>query len=228
MNAASLTSLEPWIEFFAAGVFDSVWVLAAAALLIVGALVLLGSLFSLVRLRLFSFVFRIIIGSVLLVGGAIAAIVAVGTSGYQTLTREETAAMIRVEPAGPQRFNATVRLPDGRSETFALAGDEIYVDAHILKWKPIANRFGLHTTYEVDRIAGRYHTLKDEQSQPRTVHALAAPKPLDLFSLRRRYIVLAPLLDADYGSASFVAVTKPVDLEVRVSTTGLLIRERPN
>jgi hypothetical protein len=132
MNTASLTSVEPWVEFFAAGVFDGTWLLAAAALLIVGALVLLGSLFSLLRLKLFSFVFRIIIGAVLLVGGSIAAIVAVGTSGYQTLTREETAATIRVGPAGQQRFNAIVRLPDGRSEKFELAGDEIYIDAHIL------------------------------------------------------------------------------------------------
>ena len=36
----------------------------------------------------------------------------------------------------------------------------------------------------------------------------------------------APLLDAEYGSASYVAVTRPADLEVRVSTSGLLIREQ--
>jgi hypothetical protein len=44
--------------------------------------------------------------------------------------------------------------------------------------------------------------------------------------LRRRYVVLAPLVDAEYGSASFVAVTRPAELDVRVSTSGLLIRER--
>jgi hypothetical protein len=223
-----MASVEPWVEFFLAGAFDRTWLNAAAALLLFGLLILLGSVFSLLRLRLFSFVFRILFGAALLVAGAAAGFVAVGTAGYQALTREETAATIHVEPAGPQRFNATVRLPDGRTERFSLAGDEIYVDAHILKWKPIANRLGLHTAYELDRIAGRYQTLKDEQSQPRTVHAVAAPKPVDLFNLRRRYVVLAPLLDADYGSASFVAVTKPVDLEVRVSTTGLLIREKPS
>ena len=85
-----------------------------------------------------------------------------------------------------------MRLADGRTQTFALAGDEIYIDAHILKWQPIANMVGLHTAYELDRIAGRYHALKDEQALPRTVHALGAPKPIDLFSLRRRYVMLAP------------------------------------
>jgi hypothetical protein len=51
---------------------------------------------------------------------------------------------------------------------------------------------------------------------------------LDLFKLRHRSAWLAPLFDAEYGSASFVPVDRPMDLEVRVSTTGLLIREAKN
>jgi hypothetical protein len=226
MTLALLTHVEPWLEFLAAGAFDPLWLFAAAALLVVGLVTLLGSLLALLRLRVFSFVLRVIFGAALLAAGALAALVAVGSAGYVPFTREEVAATIRVEPTGPQRFDAIVRLPDGRSERFSLAGDEIYVDAHILKWKPFAHRFGLHTAYELDRIAGRYQALKDEQAQPRTVQALGSPRPFDLFSLRRRYLALAPLLDAEYGSASFVAVSRPVDLEVRVSTTGLLIRER--
>ena len=57
------------------------------------------------------------------------------------------------------------------------------------------------------------------------MYPLSAPRVVDLFELRQRYAWLAPLLDAEYGSASFVPVTKPAELEVRVSTTGLLIRE---
>jgi hypothetical protein len=48
---------------------------------------------------------------------------------------------------------------------------------------------------------------------------------VDLFDLRGKYAWLGPVLDAEYGSASFVPVTKPAELEVRVSTSGLLIRE---
>jgi hypothetical protein len=36
---------------------------------------------------------------------------------------------------------------------------------------------------------------------------------------------LAPVFDAEYGSATFVPVTGPAELEVRVSTSGLLIRK---
>ncbi len=204
----------------------SPWLLAAAVFGLLGVLLLLGSLGALFRLRPFRFLLRLLAGMVALAAGAFAAAVGLGTHGYRALTHEALAAQVRVEPAGPQRFSATLRFPDGREAKYDLAGDEIYVDAHILKWKPIANLVGLHTAYELDRIAGRYHSLKDEQASPRTVHSLGSDKPIDLFNLRRRYVFLAPLLDAEYGSASFVPVTQPAEFDVMISTTGVLIRER--
>ena len=118
-----------------------------------------------------------------------------------------------------------MKFPDGRETGFVIAGDELYVDAHILKWKPLANVLGLHTSYELDRIAGRYRAVEQERKGIRTIYPLAAPKVIDLASLRGKHTWLGPLLDAEYGSASYVPVTKPAELEVRVSTTGLLIRE---
>ncbi len=202
------------------------WLLAASIFGLLGAVLLIASLTALFKVRPFRFLLRLLAGLVAIAAGALAAAVAIGTQGYRALTHEAAAAQVRVTPLGPQRFKATLRLPDGRESTYELAGDEIYVDAHILKWKPVANLLGLHTAYELDRIAGRYHSLKDEQASPRTVHALGTDKPIDLFNLRRRYVFLAPLMDAEYGSASFVPVTEPAEFDVKISTTGVLIRER--
>jgi len=132
-------------------------------------------------------------------------------------TRSSTAEIVTVR--------STFQFPDGRKVSYELAGDEIYVDAHILKWHPYASWIGLHTAYELDRVAGRYHHIKDERSAPRTVHLLARDKAVDIYGLRRRHALLAPLVDAEYGSATFVPVTRPAEFELRVSTTGLLIRE---
>lgn len=129
-----------------------------------------------------------------------------------------------VEPAGAQRFTARFRFADGRQASYALSGDQIYVDAHVLKWKPVANFLGLHTAYQLDRVAGRYATLEKERSGLRTVHSLAAGRPLDMFDLRTRFAALAPLLDVEYGSATFAPADRPAEYEVRVSTSGLLIR----
>ena len=160
----------------------------------------------------------------LLTLAALLGTLAVATRGYQALTHEETAATVELQPHGPQRFQVRVRMPDGDVKEFQLAGDEFYVDAHILKWKPFANVIGLRTAYELDRVTGRYRQLSDERAAPRTVYGLAQDKPADLFALRQRYSVLAPLLDVEYGSATFVPADRPQVLEVRVSTTGLLIR----
>ena len=157
--------------------------------------------------------------------GLLVGTVALGLQGYHALTREELAARISVSPVAPQRFAATLRFADGKVTRFELAGDEIYVDAHVLKWKPVANILGLHTAYELDRISGRYRDIEHERTRDRSLHSLAPERKVDLFELRQRHAFLAPLFDAEYGSGTFVPVRRPAEFEVRVSTTGLLIRE---
>ena len=158
---------------------------------------------------------------------AVCGSITLGIRGYRALTREVVAATIKTEPLGPQRFRATVTLPDSSLHMFELAGDAVYVDAHVLKWRPVANLMGLHTAYELDRISGRYQVLADEQTRERTVFSLAAKKPFDAFDLARTYWVLRPFVDAEYGSATFIGATAPPGTvyEVRVSTTGLLVRQ---
>jgi hypothetical protein len=204
---------------------DAPLFLVAAIFGVLGLLLILAGIGSFIYLQLKQSAIRVVAGLFLLALGTLAGTISVGMMGYRALTREDVAAHIAVKPTGKQRFMATFRFPDGRESTYELAGDEIYVDAHILKWHPYANLIGLHTAYEIDRVAGRYHGIKDEQEAKRTVHALARDKPVDLYALGRRYTFLAPVLDAEYGSATFVPVTRSAELELRVSTTGLLIRE---
>lgn len=176
------------------------------------------------RRRPLAFTFRGLLALLFLATAALTGMIGIGTLGYLALTKEEVAARVKVEPAGPGRFTAKFRFPDGRAATYVLAGDEIYVDAHILKWKPLGNLLGLHTQYELDRVAGRYRNLEDERTRPRSVFPLGQPKPFDVFTLRQRYGLLEPLLDAEYGSASFVPADRNAEWELRVSTTGLMFR----
>ena len=192
---------------------------------LIGLAFLIAAFVALRHVRLARTSMRLIWAVAFLAIAGFFAALTVGTQGYRALTQEEVAATVETQPLGPQRFRVRVRFPDGRVAAHTLAGDELYVDAHILKWKPIANFLGLHTAYELDRVGGRYQQLSDEQNSPRTIYGLGVKKPLDMFNLRQRYTLLAPLLDAEYGSATFVAVEQPATLEVRVSTTGLLIRK---
>jgi hypothetical protein len=201
--------------------------LTLAALLfgLLGLVLVASGLISLLRWRPLRFALRTLLGLLFVSLGVISGGIAIGMQGYRALTREEVAARVSVRPVGPQRFEARFRIPDRPEMIVELAGDQIYVDAHILKWTPMANMLGLHTAYELDRVAGRFDDIRQERSAERTIFPLGDEKAVDLFGLRRRYTALAPLLDAEYGSGTFVPVKRRATFEVRVSTTGLLIRE---
>ena len=162
-------------------------------------------------------------GLLFLALAGLAAAIVVGLRAYQALTLEVLAATVTTQPLAPQRFRVMILLPDKRLAMYDLAGDALYMDAHILKWHPWVNLLGLHTSYELDRVAGRYNEVSDERVRPHTAYALARPASIDLFSIARRRL-LGPLVDAEYGSAAFVTGTRPAQYEVRVSTTGLLMR----
>ncbi len=175
--------------------------------------------------KLFGTALSLVTGLLLLSLAALFGTISAAVQGYQALTREEVAAVVKIEPAGEQKFTARFLLADGSEKTFSLAGDQLYVDAHILKWKPLANILGLHTSYELDRVSGRYANLSDETTKARTVYSLSKDKPADMFYLRQRFAFLNPLLDAEYGSATFSNATTKEEFRIMVSTTGLLIRK---
>src|SRR5262245_60795846 len=101
---------------------------------VLGALLVIFGIFSFFYLQFTQSLMRILVGLLLLSLGSLAGVVAAGMMGYRALTREDVAAYISVKPSGPKRFTAMFRFPDGRTATYEIAGDEIYVDAHILKW----------------------------------------------------------------------------------------------
>jgi hypothetical protein len=202
--------------------------IALAAILGILALAAGGSaLLALVHARIGRFVFRSVVALVLFGAASVLGLISLGVEGLRARTHEETAARIKLVPTAPQRYTATVSFADGRVERYELAGDQIYVDGHIVKWTPLANMLGLQTSYRLDRISGRYRTLADENTAPRTVYALGTPAIVDLVALASR-MPLADFFDAEYGSATYVPVEDAGgDLELKVSTSGLLLRPLP-
>jgi hypothetical protein len=203
------------------------WILGATVLLALGLILILAGLTALFGLHPLRFMTRTLLGLLLISLGVIEGTITIGIYGYRALTQEELAARISVRPYAPQRFTAKLRFPDGREASYAISGDEIYLDARILKWHALASLLGLVTAYELDRIGGRYRELDQERAVPRTLYALGREKPVDLFALTKRFPFLEHFVDATYGSAAFVPVGEPAELELRVSTTGLLIRPAP-
>ncbi len=199
-------------------------VLVMAAFALLSFVLLLAALAAVRKRRWIGTSMALVLAVFFLALAALAATVGVAMQGYRALTREVVAATVVTRPTGPERFMATFTFPDGRREHYEITGNALYVDAHIVKWHPRANILGLHTAYQLDRVAGRYDRLADEQTKPRRIFALSRPTPVDMFQIARSLTFLGRLVGTQYGSATFVAAREPTQLELRVSTSGLLFR----
>jgi hypothetical protein len=200
-------------------------------LIVVFALVLIGLIFgscvprSLRRRHYMAGLLFFLACLVMILTAALITCVYAGTVGYKALVREDLAATVYIQPLGSQQFLARIARPGAADTAFTIAGDELYIDARIIKWKPFATLLGLHTAYCLDRIAGRYTDIRDEKTKVRTLYSLAGDtRPWDLFFLRLQWPILAPVLDAQYGSATFASVKNVATLRIMVSASGLLAR----
>jgi hypothetical protein len=196
-------------------------VMVMAAFGFLSAVLVIAALVAFRRRRWMGTLAALIVGTLFFALAGLAGTIGLATKGYRALTREEVAAQVVTQPTGPQKFTATFTFPDGRQMTYPLTGNALYVDAHIVKWHPLANYLGLHTAYQLDRVAGRYDRLEDERVRPRSAFSLSSPNPVSIVQVARTF---GPLIDAEYGSATFVSTRGPAALELRVSTSGLLFR----
>jgi hypothetical protein len=151
-------------------------------------------------------------------------IILFGTQGYQSLTKEEQVAVVKISPIDKQVFNARLILQNGEQQLFNLKGDELLIDAYILKWKPWVNILGIHTAYRLERVSGRYKDINDEKQKERSIFAIKNANDAGIAKWRDDYSFLSFLLDVEHGSASFVNADITSEYELMVTTDGLLIR----
>ncbi len=151
--------------------------------------------------------------------------VVVGLRGYRAFVREDVVGVLRVTRAGDEeRFVATFALNRGKTLKAVLSGDQVQVDARVLKWTPAMNFLGLHTNYELDRMVGRFSDLDTQNARPPVAVKLGEKPLVDLFAIARSVSFASPIVDATYGSSSYIPAEDGAAWELRISTTGLLFR----
>ncbi len=153
------------------------------------------------------------------------ALIAFDVFSYRQLSKEEPVATLSFERLGEQLFEATLVHNDGREETFELRGDQWQLDARIIKWRGFMGGLGIKPGYRLDRISGRYYSLSEERSAERTVYALEQEGwGPDIWAWANQHPAWLPVVDARYGSATFVPMADNALFEVRLSSSGLLAR----
>lgn len=198
--------------------------LLTAALGAAGLYLLARALLALRRGRLVAGGGNGVSGLALLLGAGLAFSVAANLHTYARLTAEQPVAELAFEAIGPQRYRVTLRRPGAAEDlSFELAGDEWQLDARFLKWRGLGNLLGLDARFRLERIGARYRDLERERAVPSTVYGLAEDTGLDLWSLGQRWDWL-PLVDASYGSATYLPMRDRARFTVTATQSGLIAR----
>lgn len=165
-------------------------------------------------------------GCLLLCTAALLFVIALNLHTYARLTHEEPIAEIVFEARGPQRFRATLSRTSTEEDMqmFVLAGDEWQLDARVLKWKGWANLFGLDAQYRLERVSGRYRDIAQERNDERTVYGLCENPGLDVWMLSQKHPQRLPIVDAIYGSATYMPMADGARYQISITQSGLIAR----
>ena len=156
--------------------------------------------------------------------GTAAVLLSISYLGYQRLTAEQQIAVIEFSQSGKEEYTARLMIDGELDRLLLIRGDEWQLDARVLTWTPPATILGLDPVYQLERLSGRYSTVDRERSEPRTVHALAEERTLDLWSLAHDFPKFAPGVDAYYGTATYLPLADGARFRVTLSRDALIAR----
>ncbi|OUS23621.1 hypothetical protein A9Q99_26605 [Gammaproteobacteria bacterium 45_16_T64] len=152
-------------------------------------------------------------------------LLAVNVFSYQQMKNEQSVATLSFERVDKQLYDVTVSQPSGREMRYEVRGDLWQIDARVIKWEGVLSAIGFTTGYKLDRLQGRFITLEQERSTKRTVYALSEPDVgFDLWSAIKSSSGWLPIVDAAYGSATFLPMADGAIFSVSIGNAGLVAR----
>lgn len=97
-------------------------------------------------------------------------------ASFEVPTGTESAAELVFERTAPGQYRATLtRLPEGRMQTFVVAGDEWRIDASSLEWPAAAQRLGAQQRHRLDGLSTRYLGRTDPSAAATAQYSLVDP-----------------------------------------------------
>lgn len=142
---------------------------------------------------------------------------------YEELLEERAIASVSFEKQSEQHYRATVSYYiDKETQEFDIYGDQWQVDARVIRWTGIVAALGAKPGFRLERISGRYYSLEDERSKPRSVFPLNDSEPVfDVWRIMNDHGHLFPGIDANYGSAAYLPMANAASFKLSLSFNGL-------
>ncbi|MCW8868750.1 MAG: multidrug transporter, partial [Marinobacter sp.] len=101
-----------------------------------------------------------------------------------------------------------------------LQGDQWQIDARILRFTGPFRWLDIAPGYRLEQLSGRYTSLEQERSAPRTAIGLAEGIWPDLWQWDRQFNL--PFVEAVDGSMTFMPMREGAVFEVKLSSSGLV------
>lgn len=202
--------------------------LIVALLLAAGLLLCLLAVARLRRRRLMAASGALAGGGICLALGLLALSLALNLYTYQRLTHEQPVARLQFERLGPQRFRVQLRAVDAPTRSYVLTGTQWRLAARVLKWHPWATLLGFDARYRLDRLSGRYGRIERARHAPHTVYDLSSSRGLDIWQAAHYLPDWLPLVDARFGSATYVPMADGARYAVTLSQSGGLVARAQN
>jgi hypothetical protein len=156
---------------------------------------------------------------------AVIAVTAFDLYSYKQVLQEQVVATINFDKIEDQHYFAVLSDKNGKEQRVELRGDQWQLDARIVKWKGYLATFGLKPAYRLERLSGRYYDIEQETTEKRTAHSVHPDLyGVDLWQVVNKHPDWLPVVDAVYGSATYLPMKDGALFEITLSNTGLVAR----
>lgn len=144
---------------------------------------------------------------------------------YKQVLQEQVVATINFDRIEDQHYFAVLADKEGKEQRVELRGDQWQLDARIVKWDGYLATLGIKPAYRLERLSGRYYDIEKETSAKRTAYTVhSSLYGIDVWRILNTYPDWIPVIDAVYGSATYLPMEDGALFEITLSNTGLVAR----
>lgn len=168
---------------------------------------------------------RGIFGLALLGVAVIIGLTAFDVYSYKQVLQEQVIATINFDRIEDQHYNAVLADKEGKEQRVELRGDQWQLDARIVKWEGYLATLGIKPAYRLERLSGRYYDIEKETTAKRTAYQVHnSLYGIDVWKILNTNPHWIPVVDAVYGSATYLPMKHGALYEISLSNTGLVAR----
>ncbi|MEQ5815062.1 multidrug transporter [Marinobacter sp. NFXS11] len=155
-----------------------------------------------------------------ILAGLYVLVIAVNLTSYQSLVGMQTVASISTQRQAEQIWEVSLESQDGLSVVRTLQGDQWQIDARIIRFSGPFRWLDIAPGYRLEQLSGRYTSLEQERSAPRTVIGLSEVIWPDLWQWDLQFNL--PFVEAVDGNMTFMPMRDGAVFEVKLSFSGLV------